>query len=322
MSITTSARSRSGAEQLALGADPVDDPPVRAPAGGGGGSPCSGRAASPRRPRGRAPSGSSPPPSRSSSTCEQVVEVLAAAHVGDDRGALDAAALVAEELAEAADHPRRQVVDAEVAAVLEGGDRLRLAGPRVAGDHDQVDPLLGGPRRLRRPSASRLISPLLCSWRWISRATLPGMPGTASSSSRLAREQPLRRAEVLQQGPLADRPDARQLVEHRARSSPGRGGCGGGRSRSGAPRRGPAAAAAGLRVAARARAGSSGPGTKTSSSRLARPITVDAALDERLERPHPGRELALAAVDHDQVGQRGEALVALASCGERSACSR
>ena len=74
---------------------------------------------------------------------QQVVEVVAAAHVGDDRGALDAAALVAEELAEAADHPRRQVVDAEVAAVLEGGDRLRLAGARVAGDDDQRD-LAGG----------------------------------------------------------------------------------------------------------------------------------------------------------------------------------
>ena len=42
---------------------------------------------------------------------------------------------------EAADHPRRQVVDAEVTAVLEGGDRLRLAGPGVAGDHDQIDVL-------------------------------------------------------------------------------------------------------------------------------------------------------------------------------------
>ena len=77
---------------------------------------------------------------------QQVVEVLAAAHVGDDRGALDAAALVAEELAEAADHPRRQVVDAEVAAVLEGGDRLRLAGAGVAGDHDQGHLAAGRPR--------------------------------------------------------------------------------------------------------------------------------------------------------------------------------
>ena len=75
---------------------------------------------------------------------QQVLEVLAAADVGDDRRALDAAALVAEQLAEPGDHPRRQVVDAEVAAVLEGGDRLGLAGPRVAGDHDHLDPLRRG----------------------------------------------------------------------------------------------------------------------------------------------------------------------------------
>ncbi len=70
---------------------------------------------------------------------DQPLEVLAAAHVGDDGGLLHPAALVAEELAEAADHPRRQVVDAEVAAVLEGGDRFRLAGAGVAGDQDQLD---------------------------------------------------------------------------------------------------------------------------------------------------------------------------------------
>ena len=58
----------------------------------------------------------------------QVVEVLAASHVGDDGRLLHPAPLVPEELAESADHPRRQVVDAEIAAVLEGGDRLRLAG--------------------------------------------------------------------------------------------------------------------------------------------------------------------------------------------------
>src|SRR4029453_14137048 len=33
----------------------------------------------------------------------------------------------------------------------------------------------------------------------------------------------------------------------------------------------------------------------------------DAPLGERLERPKPGRELALATVDHDQNRQRGEA---------------
>jgi hypothetical protein len=37
----------------------------------------------------------------------------------------------------------------------------------------------------------------------------------------------------------------------------------------------------------------------------------DAALRERAQRPHARRELALAAVDDDQIGQRREALVAL-----------
>jgi len=46
---------------------------------------------------------------------------------------------VAEELAQRGDHPRRQVVDAKVAAVLEGGDRLRLAGAGMAGDQNQFD---------------------------------------------------------------------------------------------------------------------------------------------------------------------------------------
>jgi hypothetical protein len=46
---------------------------------------------------------------------------------------------VAEELAEAADHPRRQVVHAEEAGVLEGGDRFRLARAGVPGDHHQGD---------------------------------------------------------------------------------------------------------------------------------------------------------------------------------------
>ena len=107
---------------------------------------------------------------------DQLVEVVAAAHVGDDRGPLDAAARVAEELTEAADHPRRQVVDTEVAAVLEGGDRLRLAGPGVAGDDDHHHLGLGPVLR----------HPVLFSCSWMSRATLPGTPGTASSSSRLA----------------------------------------------------------------------------------------------------------------------------------------
>src|SRR5581483_1715504 len=102
----------------------------------------------------------------------QLVEVGAAARVGNDRGPPHVAPRVSEELAERADHPRRQVVDAEIARVLERRHGLGLAGARVAGDEDELY-ALGHPVRL--------------SWRWMSRASLPGMPGTASSSSRLAR---------------------------------------------------------------------------------------------------------------------------------------
>src|SRR4029079_19756112 len=61
---------------------------------------------------------------------QEILEVLAAADVRHHRRPLDAAALMAEELAERTDHARREVVDAEVAAVLERRDRLRLAGAR------------------------------------------------------------------------------------------------------------------------------------------------------------------------------------------------
>ena len=74
----------------------------------------------------------------------QGLEVVAPAHVGDDGGALDLGALVHEELDERADHLRRQVVDAEVARVLEDVHRRRLPGAGVAGDDDQVlKPRLG-----------------------------------------------------------------------------------------------------------------------------------------------------------------------------------
>jgi hypothetical protein len=68
----------------------------------------------------------------------EVVEVAAAAHVGRHRRALHLGALMAEQVRQRSDHLGRQVVDAEVAGVLEGGHRLRLAGPGEAGDHDEV----------------------------------------------------------------------------------------------------------------------------------------------------------------------------------------
>jgi len=68
----------------------------------------------------------------------QGLEVLAPAHIGDHRGALHLGALVDEELGQAADHLRGQVVHAEVAGVLEDIHRRRLARAGEAGDDHQV----------------------------------------------------------------------------------------------------------------------------------------------------------------------------------------
>jgi hypothetical protein len=68
----------------------------------------------------------------------QRLEVVAAAHVGDDGRALDLRALVDEQLDQRADHLGRQVVDAEVPGVLEDVHGRRLAGARVARDDDEV----------------------------------------------------------------------------------------------------------------------------------------------------------------------------------------
>ena len=54
----------------------------------------------------------------------EAAEVLAAADVADDRHAVDLAALAAEEVDERRHELRRQVVDAEVAGVLERVDGL------------------------------------------------------------------------------------------------------------------------------------------------------------------------------------------------------
>ena len=68
----------------------------------------------------------------------EALEVAAAAHVRDDRRALHLGPLVHEQLDQRADHLRWEIVDAEVARVLERGHRRRLAGTRKAGDHDEI----------------------------------------------------------------------------------------------------------------------------------------------------------------------------------------
>ena len=113
--MTTSARSRSGAEDLALGADPVDDPALgseRVPAPGLL-EPVEQRLlARLEEEHLRVEAGRL----ELVEDREQVGEVVAAADVGDDRRAAHPAALEAEQLAERGDQPRREVVDAEEAA--------------------------------------------------------------------------------------------------------------------------------------------------------------------------------------------------------------
>ena len=75
-------------------------------------------------------------------------EVLAAAQVADHGGALDLRAVVHEQPGQRADHLGREVVDAEVAGVLEHVHRRRLPGPGLARDDHEVDEV-----RLRRRGA-------------------------------------------------------------------------------------------------------------------------------------------------------------------------
>src|SRR3954454_13156888 len=116
-------------------------------------------------------------------------QILAAARVAHDRRELDLGALVHEQLRERADHLRRQVVDAEVAGILEHVHRRRLAGARQAGDDDEILQARAGPPGFQLLVADRVghaYRPVLLRWAYRSRATFCGNPGTFSSSSRLA----------------------------------------------------------------------------------------------------------------------------------------
>ena len=220
----------------------------------------------------------------------QVLEVLAAAHVGDHGRPAHAAALVAEQLAEGADHPRRQVVDAEVAAVLEGGDRLRLAGARVAGDDDQVDVPDGravSRRRASRRPSSRLVQLPVDVAGELAGDARDGLELLAAGPTRRSGEPKCLSSARFRTGPTPRSSSSSEVViAWSRRAAVVR------RSRTGAPRRGPAAAAAAPRSRAGSGPGCERPGTKTSSIRLARPITghrLLRRLDQRRERPHPGR---------------------------------
>ena len=77
----------------------------------------------------------------------ELVEHLAFADVDHDRGARDFVAGAQRQLGEHRQERHRQVVDAEVAEVLERADRLRLAGAGEAGEDDEAR----GDGRARRP---------------------------------------------------------------------------------------------------------------------------------------------------------------------------
>ena len=78
----------------------------------------------------------------------KLLEEVAAADVAHDGDAAHAATGKRGERHELSDERGRQVVDAEVAEVLEGVDRLAPAGAGHARDEDEI--ALGGPRPVRR----------------------------------------------------------------------------------------------------------------------------------------------------------------------------
>src|SRR5262249_46623153 len=245
---------------------------------------------------------------------QQVLEVLAASHVGDHGRPLDAAPLVLEQLAERADHPRRQVVDAEVAAVLEGGDRLRLARARVTRDHHQLDLLVVW----NRPVAV-LAHPALWSCLWISLASLPGTPGTASSSSRLAEssrsgEPKWRNRARFRAGPTPRTPSRTEAViawSGRLRWKVIANRCASSRTRwSSRSASDPRSSRIGLFL----------PGTKTSSIRLARLITVTPRSSSGSRTLTPAPSCPLPPSITTRSGSEAKLASRSESWGEMSAC--
>src|SRR4029453_1018661 len=86
------------------------------------------------------------------------------------------------------DQRRRQVVDHEVAEVLQHLGRLRAAGHGQPGDHDELhrggaQPVLG-PKFLRHCLVTPPAAP--CKWSYTTLASWGPTPGTCSSSSRPA----------------------------------------------------------------------------------------------------------------------------------------
>src|SRR5262245_23236043 len=106
----------------------------------------------------------------------------ALAYVDDDGHLLDVAAGAQRQPGERRDQHRRQVVDAEVAEILERSNRLRLAGPRQPGENDER--LTGSPRLPDRRLAT--LPAILPSSLLALRAADASAPHLISSSSSSA----------------------------------------------------------------------------------------------------------------------------------------
>ena len=145
-----------------------------------------------------------------------------------------------------------------------------------------------------------------------------GRPGTPSSSSRRRGEHRVGRAEVRQQRPLARRRRCRASRRAPTPSSPCRGACGGGRSRSGAPRRARAAAAAARACRAAARSAPARPGTKTSSIRLASETTATPRSRKPCSASRPAASWPLPPSITITFGSAANDSLRSGSCGERS----
>ncbi len=180
--------------------------------------------------------------------CERL-EVDASAHVGDNGGALDLGALVHEQLDQRADHLGRQIVDAEVAGVLEHVHRRGLAGAREARDDDEVLQTRHDGRSARRTgrhgpggghlqpivaacaggkAESRQTQPARCRQRVDVACRLGRQAGNPLQLLARGGEDRVGRAEVGEQGALARRADAGQTVEQRAGHRAVASACGGG----------------------------------------------------------------------------------------------
>ena len=127
----------------------------------------------------------------------ELLEQRALAHVDDDGGLLDLGAGPQRQLREGRHQRDRQVVDAEVAEVLERADRLRLARARQPGQDDERGcrwrPSLSAPRvdavgRVGRGFACSFDAPRR------RRRRVPGRRSSASRSWRLEPRRQLRAA--------------------------------------------------------------------------------------------------------------------------------